>query len=49
MRRLTDKPWGVNVAQHFVRDLDGLFALLVDNQVGFVTTSAGDPAVLVPG
>jgi enoyl-[acyl-carrier protein] reductase II len=48
MRELTDKPWGVNVAQHFVRDLDGLFDFLVANEVGFVTTSAGDPAVLVP-
>ncbi len=48
MRELTDKPWGVNVAQHFVRDLDGLFEFLVANEVGFVTTSAGDPAVLVP-
>ena len=48
MRELTDKPWGVNVAQHFVRDLEGLFGFLVDNRVGFVTTSAGDPAVLVP-
>lgn len=48
MRDLTDKPWGVNVAQHFVRDLDGLFRFLLDNEVGFVTTSAGDPAVLVP-
>ena len=48
MRELTDKPWGVNVAQHFVRDLDGLFEFLVEHEVGFVTTSAGDPAVLVP-
>lgn len=48
MRELTDKPWGVNVAQHFVRDLEGLFEFLVANEVSFVTTSAGDPAVLVP-
>ncbi|MEZ5245198.1 MAG: nitronate monooxygenase [Acidimicrobiales bacterium] len=48
MRELTDRPWGVNVAQHFVRDLDGLFAFLVEQQVSFVTTSAGDPAVLAP-
>jgi enoyl-[acyl-carrier protein] reductase II len=48
MRELTDRPWGVNVAQHFVRDLEGLFAFLVEQEVGFVTTSAGDPAVLVP-
>lgn len=48
MRELTDRPWGVNVAQHFVRDLDGLFDFLVEQQVSFVTTSAGDPAVLAP-
>ena len=48
MRELTDRPWGVNVAQHFVRDLDGLFAFLVEQQVSFVTTSAGDPAVFAP-
>ena len=48
MRELTDKPWGVNVAQAFVRDLDELFAFLVDNEVSFVTTSAGDPALTVP-
>jgi enoyl-[acyl-carrier protein] reductase II len=48
MRELTDKPWGVNVAQHFVRDLDALFDFLVANEVSFVTTSAGDPAVFAP-
>ncbi len=48
MRRLTDRPWGVNVAQHFVRDLEGLFAFLLEQEVSFVTTSAGDPAVLAP-
>jgi len=48
MRSLTDKPWGVNVAQHFVRDLEGLFTFLIEQQVSFVTTSAGDPAVLAP-
>jgi enoyl-[acyl-carrier protein] reductase II len=48
MRERTDKPWGVNVAQHFVRDLDGLFHFLVDMEVGFVTTSAGDPAAFAP-
>ena len=46
MGRLTDKPWGVNVAQHFVRDLDGLFDFIVAGEVGLVTMSAGDPAVL---
>ena len=48
MRELTDKPWGVNVAQHFVRDLDALFEFLVTHNVSFVTTSAGDPAVFAP-
>lgn len=48
MRDLTDKPWGVNVAQHFVRDLDSLFDFIVANEVSFVTTSAGDPAVFAP-
>lgn len=48
MRELTDKPWGVNVAQMFVRDIEGLLTFLFENEVGFVTTSAGDPAVLVP-
>lgn len=48
MRALTDRPWGVNVAQHFVRDIEGLFAFLLEQEVGFVTTSAGDPAVLAP-
>jgi enoyl-[acyl-carrier protein] reductase II len=48
MRRLTDRPWGVNVAQHFVRDLEGLFAFLLEQEVSFVTTSAGDPSVLAP-
>ena len=48
MRELTDKPWGVNVAQLFIRDLDGLIEFLLENKVGFVTTSAGDPAVVAP-
>ena len=48
MRELTDKPWGFNVAQHFVRDLDGLFDFLVENDVSFVTTSAGDPKAFAP-
>lgn len=47
MRDLTDRPWGVNVAQLFVRDL-AIVDFIVDNGVKFVTTSAGDPAVLVP-
>jgi enoyl-[acyl-carrier protein] reductase II len=47
MRDLTDRPWGVNVAQLFVRDLS-IVDFIVDNGVRFVTTSAGDPAVLAP-
>ena len=47
MRDLTDRPWGVNVAQLFVRDLS-IVDFIVDHGVRFVTTSAGDPAVIVP-
>lgn len=42
MRRLTDKPFGVNIAQAFVRDPD-IVSFVVDQGVNFVTTSAGDP------
>ncbi|MFM6853663.1 MAG: NAD(P)H-dependent flavin oxidoreductase [Sphingopyxis sp.] len=42
MRRLTDKPFGVNIAQAFVRDPD-IVRFVVDQGVSFVTTSAGDP------
>ena len=47
MRDLTDKPWGVNVPQLFVRD-PAVVDFIVDNGVRFVTTSAGDPAKMVP-
>ena len=47
MRDLTDRPWGVNVAQLFVRDLS-IVDFIVENGVRFVTTSAGDPEALVP-
>ncbi len=47
MRDLTERPWGVNVAQLFIRDLS-IIDFIVENGVQFVTTSAGDPAVLVP-
>ena len=47
MRDLTDKPWGVNVAQLMVRD-PSIVDFVVDNGVRFVTTSAGDPAKMVP-
>jgi len=42
MRELTDKPFGVNIAQAFVRDPD-IVDFVVDQGVRFVTTSAGDP------
>ena len=42
MRDLTDRPFGVNIAQLFVRD-PGIVDFVVDNGVRFVTTSAGDP------
>ncbi|MGE0830609.1 MAG: NAD(P)H-dependent flavin oxidoreductase [Hyphomonadaceae bacterium] len=42
MRTLTDKPFGVNVAQAFVRD-PGIVNFVIDQGVQFVTTSAGDP------
>ncbi|HUO93005.1 MAG TPA: nitronate monooxygenase [Rhizomicrobium sp.] len=42
MRTLTDKPFGVNIAQAFVRDPD-IVSFVADQGVKFVTTSAGDP------
>lgn len=42
MRELTDQPFGVNIAQAFVRD-PGIVDFVVDQGVRFVTTSAGDP------
>jgi len=42
MRALTDKPFGVNIAQLFVRD-PGIVDFVAENGVTFVTTSAGDP------
>jgi enoyl-[acyl-carrier protein] reductase II len=42
MRDLTDKPFGVNIAQLFVRD-PGIVDFVVAQGVRFVTTSAGDP------
>jgi enoyl-[acyl-carrier protein] reductase II len=44
MRDLTDKPWGVNVAQLFVRD-PAIVDFVAAQGVRFVTTSAGDPTV----
>ena len=42
MRDLTDKPFGVNIAQLFVRD-PTIVDFVVEQGVRFVTTSAGDP------
>jgi enoyl-[acyl-carrier protein] reductase II len=42
MRHLTEKPFGVNIAQAFVRD-PGIVDFVVDQGVKFVSTSAGDP------
>jgi enoyl-[acyl-carrier protein] reductase II len=42
MRELTDKPFGVNIAQLFVRD-PSIVDFVAENGVTFVTTSAGDP------
>jgi enoyl-[acyl-carrier protein] reductase II len=42
MRDLTEHPFGVNIAQLFVRD-PGIVDFVVDQGVRFVTTSAGNP------
>ena len=42
MRDLTDRPFGVNIAQLFVTD-PGIVDFVVEQGVKFVTTSAGDP------
>ncbi len=42
MRDLTDKPFGVNIAQAFVRD-PGIVDFVIEQGVRFVTTSAGNP------
>lgn len=42
MRQLTEKPFGVNIAQAFVRD-PKIADFVVEQGVKFVTTSAGDP------
>jgi enoyl-[acyl-carrier protein] reductase II len=42
MGGLTDKPWGVNIAQMFVRD-PSIVDFVAAQGVRFVTTSAGDP------
>ena len=42
MRNLTDKPFGVNIAQAFVKD-PNIVQFVIDQSVKFVTTSAGSP------
>ncbi len=42
MGDLTDKPFGVNIAQAFVRD-PNIVQFVIDQGVRFVTTSAGNP------
>ncbi|MBW2231881.1 MAG: nitronate monooxygenase [Deltaproteobacteria bacterium] len=42
MRELTDKPFGVNIAQAFVRD-PAIVDFVVEQGIRFVSTSAGDP------
>ena len=42
MRDLTDRPFGVNIAQAFVRD-PSIADFVVDQGVRFVSTSAGNP------
>jgi enoyl-[acyl-carrier protein] reductase II len=42
MGDLTDKPWGVNIAQMFTRD-PGIVEFVAEHGVRFVTTSAGNP------
>lgn len=42
MRGLTDKPFGVNIAQLFVRE-PSIVDFVAEQGVRFVTTSAGDP------
>jgi len=42
MRELTERPFGVNIAQAFVRDPD-IVQFVIDEGIKFVTTSAGNP------
>jgi enoyl-[acyl-carrier protein] reductase II len=47
MRDLTDKPFGVNIAQAFVRD-PKIVDFVIEQGVQFVTTSAGSPTQYTP-
>ena len=42
VREITDKPFGVNIAQAFVRD-PNIVQFVIDQGIKFVTTSAGSP------
>ena len=46
MRDRTDQPFGVNIAQLFVRDPAEIVHFVAEQGIRFVTTSAGDPTVL---
>src|SRR4029453_16880458 len=48
MRGLTSRPFGVNIAQLFVRD-PSIVEFVVEQGVKFVTTSAGDPTKYTRG
>ena len=43
MTSLTDKPFGINLPLLFLKD-SSMVDFCVDNNVNFVTTSAGDPS-----
>src|SRR5580698_7528200 len=43
MKDLTDKPFGVNIAQAFVSDPTSIVDFVIAQGVSFVTTSAGSP------
>ena len=43
MRERTDRPFGVNIAQAFVRDPELIVDFVISQGVRFVTTSAGSP------
>lgn len=47
MRDLTDRPFGVNIAQAFVRD-PSIAEFVIEQGVRFVTTSAGSPTRYTP-
>ena len=43
MKDLTDRPFGVNIAQAFVADPTVIVDFVISQGVRFVTTSAGSP------